>query len=50
MLRRLYYRLFVCRRWGHTPGPPTRGTHGYLNDYCGRCGGWLYPKPKRVRA
>ena len=35
MLARLYRRLFVCRRVGHSPALR-------LGDYCVRCGGYLY--------
>lgn len=47
MLSRLYNRLFVCRKYGHSPAPPKRGTHGELSDYCDRCGGYLYRRGRK---
>ena len=44
MLRRFYYRLFVCPKWGHRPAPPIRGRGGHLSEHCAVCGSYLYGK------
>lgn len=44
LLKRLHARLFVCAKVGHSPSSPARGSHGYLSEYCARCGDYLYGK------